>query len=48
LIFYKPFYDFMLFSISIEGEQPKTVSIDQEIFTIGGSPKASIQVEKSV
>ena len=35
----------MLFSISIEGEQPKTVSIDQETFTIGRSPKASIQVE---
>ena len=35
----------MLFSISIEGEQPKIVSIDQETFTIGRSPKASIQVE---
>jgi hypothetical protein len=35
----------MLFIISIEGEQPKTVSIDQETFTIGRSPKASIQVE---
>ncbi len=35
----------MLFSISIDGGQPKTVSIDQEIFTIGRSPRASLQIE---
>ena len=34
----------MLFSIAIEGEDPKTVFIDQEKITIGRSSKASIQV----